>query len=86
MELYTWMLGNRFEGVSMLYKCETSPVKKFGFANTCGLSLCAFGNTVEIIKNIVMPVNRNAQLFRYSFSSVNRHVINTANTYRNQIK
>ena len=37
MELYTWMLGNRFVGVSISYKYCTSCVNTLSRANSWGL-------------------------------------------------
>lgn len=61
MELNTWMLGQRLVGVSVFQSMETSQVKQLSLGMETGLKSCPFGHRVEIIKNMVMPVNRKAQ-------------------------
>jgi hypothetical protein len=58
MELYTWMLGQRFVGVSVEYNDFTSLEQKLSLGSTRGLKLCPLGQIVDIIRNIVIPVKR----------------------------
>ena len=44
-ELYTWMLGNRFVGVSDAYSRCTMCTKMLSLANVSGRSSCPFGHT-----------------------------------------
>lgn len=58
-ELNAWMLGSTFVDVSLAYtKFLTISVKMLSLGNTVGRRCNPFGNTVEIIKNMVIPIMR----------------------------
>ena len=59
-ELNTCILGRTFVGVSVRYKARTMSTKILSLAKVSGRSYKAFGKMVQMIKKIVMPVNKNA--------------------------
>ena len=60
IELNTWMLGSTFVGVSVLYRTFTISVNILSRGNTVGLTFNAFGETVHMIRKIVIPENKKA--------------------------
>ena len=63
-ELYTWMLGQRFVGVSAKYNPDTILVKMLSRGMTKGLKYCPLGQSVETSRKMVIPVNRKAHALK----------------------
>jgi hypothetical protein len=60
IELNTWMLGNTLVAVSKEYSLEIMDIKILLLCNEFKLTLrlCPLGNTVYIIRQIVIPMNK----------------------------
>ena len=74
MELYTWMLGHRLVGVSACHSIEIIWVKTLSLGITGGRRWWPLGHSVDISRNTVIPVARNAKhLLKFCLSVSNRY-------------
>ena len=60
MELYTWILGQRFVGVSVFQRAETREVKILSLGIWVSRRSWPLGKRVDMIRKTVIPVNRKA--------------------------